>query len=193
LGESVRLRDHAKASVFMIRGKRDRAMDAYRSILASDPADPAALPLVLDDLRRDGKARQAIETAERALAAMPDNFFALDGLAWARIELGEYSQAKAAVEQAIHSLDTLNPGKPIGRLERVAVGVVRFLGSIPGLGGRVPRVPSAAAINADAARGLAEWKRWANDYLTWYDSERGEGAAGGRPTSGIWTPPSSEK
>jgi tetratricopeptide (TPR) repeat protein len=160
----------------MIRGRRDRAMETYRAILASDPADPAALPMVLDDLRRDGKAQQAIDTAERALAAMPDNFFALDGLAWARIELGDHGQAKAAVERAIHSLETLNPGKPLGPVVRAVLGMVRFLGFIPGLGGRVPRIPSSASINADAGRGLAEWRQWANAYLAWYDHEHGVGA-----------------
>jgi tetratricopeptide (TPR) repeat protein len=160
----------------MLRGKRDRAIDTYRTILVSDPADPAALPMVLADLRRSGDARQAVATAERALAAMPDNFFALDGLAWARIELGEHARAKAAVERAIQSLDSLKVGQPIGILGRVALSVVRFVGSIPVLGARVPEIPSAATINARADRGLAEWRGWANGYLAWYNTHQASGA-----------------
>jgi tetratricopeptide (TPR) repeat protein len=163
----------------MIRGRRDRAIETYRTILVSDPADAAALPMVLSDLRRSGKAQEAVDTAERTLAVMPDNFFALDGLAWAQIELGEYALAKATVERAIQSLDGLKVGDPIGVVGRVALGFARFVGSIPVLGNRVPRVPSAATINASAARGLQDWRRWANGYLAWYDTQQtsGPGAA----------------
>jgi tetratricopeptide (TPR) repeat protein len=178
----VKFREHVKASLLMIRGRRDRAMDTYRAILATDPTDPAALPMVLDDLRSNGKAQQVVDTAKRALAAMPDNFFALDGLAWALIELGDYGEAKATIESAIQSLEALNLGKPLGPLERVALGVVRFLGSIPGVRSRVPRIPSAATIEADAARSSAEWRQWANDHLSWYDSKQTEGSSSGRPT-----------
>jgi tetratricopeptide (TPR) repeat protein len=63
-----------------MRGRREKAIDAFRRILAAEPADPSALPMVLDDLRRRKQVDEAIPIAERALAEMPDSFFALDAL-----------------------------------------------------------------------------------------------------------------
>jgi tetratricopeptide (TPR) repeat protein len=171
----VKLRAHLAAAFHTIRGRHERALAIYQNILASDPGDPAALSAVLSELRRGGEALQAIEVAERALAAMPDNFMALDGLAWARIQRGEHEQARTVVERAIVTFEALKPGKPLGALERLALGTVRLLGTMPGLRSRVPRIPSAASVDADAARGLADWRKWANDYLAWYEQKHGSG------------------
>jgi tetratricopeptide (TPR) repeat protein len=172
-GASVNLREHARASWQMISGRRDRAMDTYRRILAADPTDQAALPMVLSDLRREGEAEQVVALAERALAVMPDAFFALDALARARIDRGEYAEARAEIIRALRSLETLSPGRPFGASARVVLGLVRIIGCIPGLRSRVPRVPKAGTIEDSASRGLAEWRKWANDHLAWYENEHG--------------------
>jgi tetratricopeptide (TPR) repeat protein len=167
----MRLREHVAASVHLLRGRRQSAVDAFGRILARDPADPSALPMVLNDLRSRRQPDEVIATAQRALAAMPDNFFALDALAWARIRRGEHDQAKHAIDRALLSLRDLGVEKPLGWAASLSIGVVRLAARLPLLRRTLPHVPAAQEIQARSAEWVAGWRTWAYNYLEWYERE----------------------
>jgi tetratricopeptide (TPR) repeat protein len=153
-------------------------MDALRRILATEPADPSALPMVLDSLRRNGQFDEVIAVAQRALAVMPDNFFALDGLAWARMQRGEHQQAKQAIDQALASLRDLGLDRPFGRAAKLSIGAVRLVGHLPFLRKALPQVPEIREMQRSSAEWAEGWRTWANNYVQWYERERISGGDG---------------
>jgi tetratricopeptide (TPR) repeat protein len=169
---------HIRAGVMTVRGNHALAATEYRRVLESDPGDPAALIAVLQDCRTRGDAVEAIVAANRALARDAANFIALDGLAWAYLEQGDHHQAKAAIERAIGALDGLDSQAAFRGLPGVMVSVVRLFLRLPGLRSRYPRLRSTSEMEAEAARGIAEWRTWALEYLAWYDREHAQGPAG---------------
>ncbi len=180
----LQLPEHVVATLHLMRGRREQAMDAFRRILTTEPADPSALPMVLDDLRQRSQVNEAIPIAERALVAMPDNFFALDALAWARIQRGEHTQAKDAIDKAVVSLSDLGVERPFKRPARLMLRIVLMLARLPLLLKGQSRVPSVHAIETGSAEWVARWRAWAQSYLEWYEHEQNPQRGAGRPTSG---------
>jgi tetratricopeptide (TPR) repeat protein len=159
-------------------------MDSLRRILVTEPADPSALPIVLDELRSRNQVEEVIQIAERALAAMPDNFFALDALAWARIQRGEHAQAKQALHAALASLRNLGVERPFGRLAKLSLQVMRAIARLRLLPKRLSRMPSPDAIETNSAEWATCWRTWALAYLAWCEREENLKNEPGRPTSG---------
>ena len=151
-----------RALMLDVRGHKALALTEYRRVLESDPSQFTALVTVLEDCRKRGDAGEAIVLANRALARDATNFMALDGLAWAYLKQGDHHQAKAAIERALQAIDRLDIGE-VFRSARIMIWVVRLVLRVPGLRRRYPPalLRSNPEMEAQAARGIAEWKTWA--------------------------------
>jgi tetratricopeptide (TPR) repeat protein len=169
---------HIRAGVMTVRGDNALAATEYRRILESDPSDPAALIAVLQDCRTRRDAADAIVAAKHALDLDPANFTALDGLAWAYLEQGKHHQAKTAIESAVRALDGLDTGAAFRGVPRVMLSVVRLFLRLPVLRRRFPHLQSTSEMEAQAARGLSEWRIWALEYLAWYHGQYPQGSPG---------------
>lgn len=163
-----------RALVLDVRGRQALALTEYRRILDSDPSHFTALFTVLEDCRQRRDVAEAIVLANRALACDSTSFIALDGLAWAYLKQGDHHQAKAAIERALQAIDGFDVGGAF-RSARIMIWVVRLVLRLPGLRRRYPHLRSNSEMEAQAARGIAEWKTWALQYLAWYDREYAQG------------------
>jgi len=169
---------HIRAGVLAVRGRHDAAAAEYRRALESDPGDPAALIALLRDCRAHGAVADAIAVANRALALDAGNYIALDGLAWAYLEQQDHHRAFVTVERALKALDALDTGAAFGGVARYLIGAVRLVLRLPGLRGRFGTLRSTSEMQAEALRGIAEWRAWALSYMAWYRQEHGSGSTG---------------
>jgi tetratricopeptide (TPR) repeat protein len=163
-----------RADLLTARGRLAEAAALYRDVLATKPADNAALTVVLSDCRQRGNVEDAIGFATRALTEDSDNFIALHTLGWAYVTQGNHPAARSVVERA---LKTFNEQKLSGSstVLRAIGGALGLLTAVPGLTRWFPRVSSMAHVDAETTQALAEWKSWAQRYLEW--QQRGSGQA----------------
>lgn len=159
-----------------MRGKRDAALQLHRSILDSEPDDPAALSSVLREYRERGQLDDVVTVSQRALERRPSDFIALDALAWAYVKKGDHEKAKPVVERAIASVADLRLGDVwSSRGPRLMLAATSAICQLPGLRARSPQIPTADAMASEVERDMAEWKAWASEYLAWHASEFGHG------------------
>src|SRR5262249_4474217 len=79
----------------------DRASDAVARPRPLAPSTPAAESTVGELKLRTGKSREAVAAFERALAAQPNSFDALLGLARACDANGDFARAEATYQRAV--------------------------------------------------------------------------------------------
>ena len=167
-------RRHFRACLLTLRGQHPRALGIYREILQSEPDDPAALSVVLQDARIRSAVDETALYAQAALSRMPANFLALDALAWVHISRGEHHQAKVFVERAMQSGQELKLGAPPSLGMKISITIARVIVAII----RRRRLRAVAPVSAavgSGSRWYAEWKQWALNYLSWYAQTYGSG------------------
>jgi tetratricopeptide (TPR) repeat protein len=170
----VRWLRHLRAFWANLRGDHEAASGEYRTIVESDPNDPAAFPLVVNDYRKRGKAAEVVALSQRALKQEPSNFIALDALVWAYVSQGDHHRARPTLEQASRALAGLkledlstSPGL------RVSLAATRALSQLPGLRQRLRVVPTLEQFSSETDRYVSEWNAWAAAYFAWYAQEYG--------------------
>lgn len=175
----MRWLSHLRAAWATLRGDHEAASGVYRAIVAAEPDDPAALPLVLHDYRKQGKVAEVVALSHRVLEREPSNFAALDALVWAYLSQGDHHRAKTALDEASRALAGLkladissSPGL------RATLAATRTLFHLPGLRRRMPSIPTVEELSSGSDRYVAEWNEWAEAYFAWYAHEYGQQPTG---------------
>jgi len=169
------MRLNLEASRRLGRGDYPGAADCYRKIADSDPEEWAALLMLAHCQECQGQHADALATAMRVVAAHPDNFLALRGMARTCVNTGDHHTAKLYVERALAAA----PPQMSAREKRFVLlltrGVVTVMRLLPQYR---KRLPQAGALDLDPTRAMREWTAWAQEYLAWYaDAFPGSGPA----------------
>jgi Flp pilus assembly protein TadD len=89
-------------------GRTDEAIALFRKAIAARPKDGEALLYLAGVLASTGRASEALPFFERALEAGQRTPMTLNGLALARLALGDRTGAAAAFRESLR----LDPGQP---------------------------------------------------------------------------------
>lgn len=91
----------AYANFLMQQGARQEAAEKLSAALQLDPTDPAVRTAVIDQYLRIGDVRSALQSAQAAAAALPDNVAVLERVAAAQVAAGEANQAVSTMSQVL--------------------------------------------------------------------------------------------
>ncbi len=90
----------ALASYYQSAGDTEAATKEYQALLKQFPNDPVALNNLAWMYHENGKP-EALDLAERALKAAPDNAAIMDTLGWLRVQAGQSEQGIRLLEKAV--------------------------------------------------------------------------------------------
>lgn len=149
-------------------GRQDyeAAASLCHKVLVRDPAEGFAMSMLANCYAAQGRTREALDWAEKALAQMPESFALLQLSANLCAKREEHARAKGLIVRAL-ATDPHRHNPPEWLLL-----FIRVLMRIP-LVRRLFRSAAAAVEPGRAQRDFAHWKRWAEAYLAWLEKEGG--------------------
>lgn len=156
-------------------GARDfaGAIDHYRRILEVAPNDPFAPLMLVQCHSWNGDTQAAFDAAKRLEATEPSDFFSLRALACAYAKHGEHHSAKPYIERALVLADGAARLGLAGTVTLWFDDIIVFLKSwLFGFRHLIDKRRQVDQYN-DSIR---DWKRWAEEYLSWYAATYGSGS-----------------